>query len=74
LNNPFQGVSLGQGCYKIRLSIGSKGQGKSGSARVITLVKLQNNRITLLSIYDKAEYDTITKARLDDLIKEEGLD
>jgi mRNA-degrading endonuclease RelE of RelBE toxin-antitoxin system len=32
--NPQQGVSLGNGCYKIRLSIASKGQCKSGGARV----------------------------------------
>jgi hypothetical protein len=30
--------------------------------------------LTLLSIYDKSESDTISKARLDDLLREEGLD
>jgi hypothetical protein len=28
--NPIQGTSIGKGCYKIRISIASKGKGKSG--------------------------------------------
>jgi mRNA-degrading endonuclease RelE of RelBE toxin-antitoxin system len=35
-SNPQHGVSLGNNCYKIRLSIASKGKGKSGGARIIT--------------------------------------
>jgi mRNA-degrading endonuclease RelE of RelBE toxin-antitoxin system len=31
--NPEQGTAIGQGCYKIRLAIKSKGRGKSGGAR-----------------------------------------
>jgi mRNA-degrading endonuclease RelE of RelBE toxin-antitoxin system len=34
--NPGQGTAIGKGCYKIRISIASKGKGKSGGARVIT--------------------------------------
>jgi len=34
--NPRTGTPLGKNCYKIRLSIASKGKGKSGGARVIT--------------------------------------
>jgi mRNA-degrading endonuclease RelE of RelBE toxin-antitoxin system len=37
--NPIQGISLGNQCFKIRLSIKSKASGKSGGARVITCVK-----------------------------------
>ena len=37
--NPKQGTSLGHGAYKIRLKISSKGKGKSGGARVISLVE-----------------------------------
>ncbi|HYV94228.1 MAG TPA: addiction module toxin RelE, partial [Chitinophagales bacterium] len=36
--NPFEGSALGKGCYKIRLAIKSKGAGKSGGGRVISLV------------------------------------
>ncbi|WP_428665530.1 hypothetical protein [Runella sp.] len=38
--NPQLGIPLGQDCYKIRLAISSKKQGKSGGARIITCVKL----------------------------------
>jgi mRNA-degrading endonuclease RelE of RelBE toxin-antitoxin system len=38
--NPIQGVNLGHDCYKIRMAIKSKGQGKSGGARLITFVKI----------------------------------
>jgi hypothetical protein len=30
-STPEQGVSIGRGCYKIRLAIASKGKGKSGA-------------------------------------------
>ena len=36
--NPTQGTPLGKNCYKIRLAIKSKGQGKSGGARIIFCV------------------------------------
>ena len=35
-NNPKLWTSLGKDCYKIRLSITSKGKGKSVGARLIT--------------------------------------
>lgn len=34
--NPTYGTSIKHNCYKIRLSIKSKGKGKSGGARVIS--------------------------------------
>jgi hypothetical protein len=33
------GIHLGKDCYKIRLSIASKGRGKSGGGRVILVSK-----------------------------------
>lgn len=33
---PEKGIFIGNGCYKIRISIASKGRGKSAGARVIT--------------------------------------
>ena len=38
LENPRLGSPLGQDAYKIRLKIASKNRGKSGGARVISLV------------------------------------
>ena len=43
--NPTQGISLGKHCYKIRLAISSKGKGKSGGARVITNIKVEDYNI-----------------------------
>lgn len=34
--NPEIGTYIGNGCYKIRLAIASKGKGKRGGARVVT--------------------------------------
>lgn len=67
LENPFQGVDLGHGFRKVRMSITSKGKGKSGGARVITLLAIvseEDTEILLLTIYDKFERDTITDAEL----------
>jgi mRNA-degrading endonuclease RelE of RelBE toxin-antitoxin system len=70
LDNPEQGIGIGQNCYKIRLSIKSKGKGKSGGARVITHVHIVNEDIFLLSIYDKSERETLEENELDELLKE----
>lgn len=51
------------------MAIKSKNQGKSGGARVITYVKVENKRITLLDIYDKSEKENITDKELEALIK-----
>jgi mRNA-degrading endonuclease RelE of RelBE toxin-antitoxin system len=53
--NPLQGTLIGKNCYKIRLSISSKGKGKSGGARVITNVLVSKTKVFLISIYDKSE-------------------
>ncbi|GAB3921972.1 type II toxin-antitoxin system RelE/ParE family toxin [Larkinella terrae] len=57
--NPQSGESLGKSCYKIRISIASKGRGKSGGARVITHVRITSEKIYLLSIYDKSDQEII---------------
>jgi len=65
---PRMGTSIGNGCYKIRLSIASKGGGKSGGSRVITHVRVTNKRVYLLSIYDKSEKDTLTDKEIKGLL------
>ena len=67
--DPKSGVSLGNDCFKIRISITSKGKGKSGGARVITCVKVVHETVYLLSIYDKSEKENITDADLKELLK-----
>ena len=72
--NPEQGSVLAGGFRKVRMSIASKGRGKSGGARVITLNYLLNEQdrtIILVTIYDKADYSSISdkeiKTALDSL-------
>ena len=38
MQNPDMGTDLGNGLHKVRMSIASKGKGKRGGARVITLI------------------------------------
>jgi mRNA-degrading endonuclease RelE of RelBE toxin-antitoxin system len=67
--NPAIGAPLGKNAYKIRIAIKSKGTGKSGGARVITYIIAENEEIYLLTIYDKAEFDTIEDNILRKIIK-----
>jgi mRNA-degrading endonuclease RelE of RelBE toxin-antitoxin system len=67
--NPFQGTSLGNNIYKIRLSIKSKHAGKRGGARVITFVEVTESQIVLVSIYDKSNQETITIKEINERIK-----
>ena len=67
--DPQLGSPLGNNCYKIRMKITSKQQGKSGGARVITYVLIDEHKITLLDIYDKSDRNSITDKELQVLIK-----
>ncbi len=73
LDDPTQGAPLGKDCYKIRVAISSKGKGKRGGGRVITCVKIVQETIYLLTIYDKADQDTVSDAQLDTMLTEAGL-
>ena len=63
--DPTQGVALGKGCYKVRMAIASKKQGKSGGARVITFVKVILETVYLLAVYDKSEKESMDNSELD---------
>ena len=76
---PMMGTPLGKNIFKIRLKVTSKGKGKSGGARVISLVETtligvveqadqEEITVNLLSIYDKSDVATITDLELKDLI------
>lgn len=70
--NPLQGASLGNNTRKVRMAIMSKGGGKSGGARVITYTITEQApdvyKITLLTIYDKSEMESVSDAYIDSLI------
>ena len=71
--NPRSGEPLGRDCYKVRMVIASKGKGKSGGARVITCVKVVGETVFLLTIYDKADQESISDNERDGLLRENGL-
>jgi len=71
--NPTQGKSLGKDCFKIRLAIASKRKGKSGGARVITCVLIEDAEVHLLTIYDKSEKEDISDKELKTLRNQVGL-
>ncbi len=62
--NPVKGTPLGNNFYKVRMAITSKGKGKSGGARIITLVKVSKEKVYLASIYDKNEQADISDKEL----------
>ena len=72
-NNPFAGISLGNNCYKVRMKISSKRTGKSGGARVITCIRIIEQRLFLVSVYDKSERESITKKQIELILKISGL-
>ena len=76
---PRLGISLGGDVYKIRLKIASKGKGKSGGARVISLVDTtiigfaeliseEEINVNLISIYDKSDVSNISDKELKNII------
>ena len=72
MDNPNIGVSLGGGKRKIRLGVKSKGGGKRGGLRVITLnvvVEATDTCINLLTIYDKKEIPNVSDQYIDEIIR-----
>jgi mRNA-degrading endonuclease RelE of RelBE toxin-antitoxin system len=71
MDNPNIGVSLGGGKRKIRIGVKSKGGGKRGGLRVITLnvvVESTDTCINLLTIYDKKEIPNVSDQYIDEII------
>ena len=73
-SNPFVGTPLVEGVRKVRMSISSKGKGKSGGARVLTYsVNKESDdevKITLMSIYDKSKISNVSDEYISFLVKE----
>ena len=61
------GINLGSNLYKIRVRNSDIG-GKRGGYRVIYYIKLNNNRIYLLSIYSKTQKDIIDLKSLEPIL------
>ena len=75
IKNPFQGAELVPGIRKVRMTIESKGKGKSGGARVITLtyyVSEAEGKVHFLIIYDKSDADTVDVKAVQQYVAELG--
>lgn len=75
IKNPFQGSELVPGIRKVRMTIESKGKGKSGGARVITLtyyVSEAEGKVHFLIIYDKSDADTVDVKVVQEYVAELG--
>lgn len=72
MKNPLLGTDLGSGVRKVRMAIASKGKGKSGGARVLTLNMLVSGdtEVTLLAIYDKNEIENVSDNYIKLLVSE----
>jgi hypothetical protein len=73
MENPNIGISLGGGKRKIRLGVQSKGGGKRGGLRVITLnivIETSDTCVNLLTIYDKKEIPNVSDKYIDQIIKD----
>jgi mRNA-degrading endonuclease RelE of RelBE toxin-antitoxin system len=71
---PDMGDPLGNNMYKIRMTITSKGRGKSGGARIITCVVYKREQILLAEIYDKGDYESVDEQKILKNLKGEGFD
>lgn len=72
--NPQLGIDLGNGYRKVRMAIRSKGKGKSGGARVITLDTLEcDGCLYLLFVYDKSDAESVNLNVLKKIVSEMGL-
>lgn len=76
-SNPLMGVDLGHHLRKVRMSITSKGCGKSGGARVITYTVILTQietEIKLITIYDKSDKENISDAELLEILRRNGIE
>lgn len=68
--SPEQGHHLGEGIYKLRISITGKSSGKSYGARVIHVIISSRKEVYLLSVYDKSDKKDILPSEMKGLIEQ----
>lgn len=67
-NDEDLGVHLGDGIYKARIANSDKKSGKSTGYRMVSYLKLVENELFLLYIYDKSDFENITESDIDRLL------
>lgn len=76
IENPTMGDDLGNGLRKLRMSIKSKGKGKRGGARVITLTVIVDEsqlRVTFLYAYDKSDLPNVSTKKIKQILSDNNL-
>jgi mRNA-degrading endonuclease RelE of RelBE toxin-antitoxin system len=71
--NPTIGTDLGRNFFKIRVPISGTNKGKSGGARVITYVILNQDTVLLTEIYLKSEHSSADVDIIIQRLREQGL-
>lgn len=77
MKNPTQGTDLGNGVRKVCMAIASKGKGKSGGARVLTMSLCvawdeTAHDLVLLTLYDKSEISNVSDRYIKSLLRSSG--
>ena len=62
------GTELKNNVYKVRIANSDKNKGKSAGYRLISYVKITNNELHLIYIYDKSSLENISEKELDILL------
>ncbi len=76
IKNPFYGDDLGNGIRKLRMAIKSKGKGKRGGARVISLtvaIDETMSKVTFLYAYDKSDMENISDSKIKQILADNNL-
>ena len=71
VRNPNLGDDLGSNIRKIRMPIKSKGKGKRGGARVISLsmvIDEEKLKVTFLYVYDKSDIANVSDKKIKQII------
>ncbi|MDE5585700.1 MAG: type II toxin-antitoxin system RelE/ParE family toxin [Muribaculaceae bacterium] len=75
VKNPGLGDDLGCGIRKIRMAIKSKGKGKRGGTRVISLSVVKDeekSKMTFLYVYDKSDKANVSYNKIRQIILDNG--
>ena len=62
------GAYLGSDVYKVRIANSDKNSGKSSGYRLISYLKMIDNELYLMFIYDKSEMENISEKEIDALV------
>jgi len=62
------GIELKSNVFKVRIKNSNKNRGKSAGYRLISYLKITNDQLHLLYIYDKSKLENLTEKEIDNLI------